>query len=186
MLLQTADSFVILVCHSWPARTKLHRWSRRLWRNTICSIWTAGTSPSCSSSPREEVGSQSHCPAAAVVRKTWKRVCSLVNLCSFVFQTCSYQTRPTCFMPCPRQQTLTLFCTRLPKARRSRWRPCPASDDTSSSSWAPQILPTELLCVLCFQFVNRFKFQPWICHRISNLIYNREALYEAGKKKNLP
>lgn len=84
MLLRTAGSFLILVCHSWPARTKLRRWSRRVWRNTTCNIWTAGTSPLCSSSPREEVGSQRHCPAIVVVWKTWRRVCSLVN-CALLF-----------------------------------------------------------------------------------------------------
>lgn len=142
MLLQTTSSFLFLVCLSWPARTKRPMSSRRLWRNTTCSIWTLGTSPSCSSSRREEVRHQS-CG--------WLlKMCVLFNgeTYSFVFQTCSYRTRPTFFTPCLRQQTLTLLCTRLPKARRSCCRPCPASGDTPSSRKAPQILWTIFLCVM--------------------------------------
>lgn len=62
-------------------------------------------------------------------------------------QNCSYQTGPTFFMPCLRQQTLTLLCTRLPKARKNRCQRCPASDDIPSSHKTPQILCTELLSV---------------------------------------
>lgn len=151
MLLQQTSLFRFPVCLSWPARTKLPMWSRRLWRNTTCSIWTSGTSPSCSSSPREEVGYQSCCCC-------WKCVRSLVNRALLVFQTCSYRTRPTFFMPCLRQQTLTLFCTRPQKARRSRCRLCPASDDIPSSRKAPQILWTKHLSVLILIFYFKILF----------------------------
>lgn len=39
----------------------------------------------------------------------------------FCFQSCSYQTRQTSFMPCPPLQTLTLFCVTTTNARRNPW-----------------------------------------------------------------
>lgn len=184
MLLQTASSFLILVCHSWPARTKLHRWSRRLWRSTTCSIWTAGTSLSCSSSLREEVGSQSHCPVATVVRKTWKRVCSLVN-CALLFSRLAHTRQGQRFL-CHVHDSKLWLCF-APDSQR----PEEAADGRVQPRTIHQVAAGLLrfyqlsFSVLCFQFVNPFKFQPWNCHRISNCIYNREALYEAGKKAHL-
>lgn len=80
---------------------------------------------------------------------------------SFVFQTCSYRTRPMFFMPCLRRRTLTLFCTRHTRARRSRCQPFPASDDTPSSldRFYELNFYVMLLGFFFFEFLFNYKYE---------------------------
>lgn len=68
----------------------------------------------------------------------------------FCFQSCSYQTKQTSSMLCPRRQTLTLFCASSPKARRNHWEPRLAWGGTQSSTCGLQILHMEDELVFSF------------------------------------
>lgn len=147
----------ILFFHSWPAKTKLHRWFRGHWRSITLSTWTGGTSLWYRSSPRKEVRNKNHFTIKRTVKiamREWKHSSLWRFVLFFCFQSCSYQTKPTSSMPCPQWQTLTLFCASPPKARRNHWEPRLASDDTQNSTSSLQILLIQLMgCSLEIFFV---------------------------------